>query len=126
MANAPEVENLIAAIEKAVEDGLGYFEGPGAASQVRVDQWGVRDVLSHFAFWHAGTAQGMESVAAGGKPFPVEASVDDTNAREISSRDGYDFPQLIQEIRGLQGTVGEGGPRPGRPGYVGPAIAQRQ
>ena len=102
MDTTSEVETLIAAVEEAVEEGLNYFDGPGATSQVRVDQWGVRDVLSHFAFWHAGTAQGMESVAGGGAPFQVEGPVDDTNAREISSRVGYDFPQLIQELRGLQ------------------------
>ena len=102
MGAIPDVEKLIAAVEEAVEEGLRYFEGPGATSQSRVDQWSVREVLSHFAYWHEGTAQGMESVAAGGSPLKIETPVDDTNAREISSRDGYDFPQLIQEIRGLQ------------------------
>ena len=102
MVTTSEVEVLIAALEESVEKALHYFEGSGATSQVRVHQWGVRDVLSHFAFWHAGTAQGMESVAGEGAPFHADAPVDETNAREISNRAGHDFPQLIQEIRGLQ------------------------
>ena len=70
-----QVEELLAAVEKAVERGLEYFE----ASGVRVGEWGIREVLSHMVFWHRGTVEGMESVGRGGGPTTLQGKTDELN-----------------------------------------------
>ena len=97
-----QVEELLAAVEKAVERGLEYFEGPGAASGVRVGEWGIREVLSHMVFWHRGTVEGMESVSRGGGPTTLQGKTDELNAETVGGMAGRSVGDLIEEIRGLQ------------------------
>ncbi|MBI2872454.1 MAG: hypothetical protein HYY00_04600 [Chloroflexi bacterium] len=103
--DAGQFDALLANVEKSVQDALAYFEGPGATSQVKVDQWGPRDVLCHFLFWHQATAEGMESVARGGQPTRLEASTDDMNARAIAQHARESIPQLVSQARQLQGRL---------------------
>jgi len=102
MANAKDVGTLLNAVEDAVTKAIEYFQGPGTTSKVVIDKWGPREVLCHFLFWHEATARGMESVAGGGKPFQVEAELDETNAEAVTSRTGLDMSQLIAEARDKQ------------------------
>ena len=37
-----------ASLDKVVQETLAYFEGPGRATNARVDRWQARDVLMHF------------------------------------------------------------------------------
>ncbi len=97
-----QVEELIAGVERAVGSGLEYFEGPGAASGVRVGEWGTREILSHMVFWHRGTVEGMESVARGGGPTTLKGETDELNAETVGGMAGRSVEDLIAEIRGLQ------------------------
>ena len=108
MANDPNDPNnqerkaLIASLEEAVKEGLDYFRGPGATSQVKIDQWGPREVLSHCLFWHESTARGIESVTAGGRPEVNDLHVDEANARAVSGRAGQGIPELVGEAERLE------------------------
>jgi hypothetical protein len=53
--------------------------------------WGPREVLCHLIWWHQATAEGMESVAAGGAPYRIYASVDEMNARAVGRMAGTDI-----------------------------------
>ncbi|MDP6402123.1 MAG: DinB family protein [SAR202 cluster bacterium] len=102
MAANQDVDALLQALEDAVDEAILYIEGPGATSQVVIDQWGPRDVFCHFLFWHEATARGMESVAGGGEPMRVETPLDKANADAITSRAGQTISQLVAEARRQQ------------------------
>jgi hypothetical protein len=93
MAADQQIDDLIATLERSVESGLAYFEGPGGQSKVMMGHWGPREVLCHLIWWHQATAEGMESVAAGGAPYRIYASVDEMNARAVGRMAGTDINQ---------------------------------
>ncbi len=91
MAAGQQIDDLIATLEQSVESGLAYFQGPGGQSTVMIGRWGPREVLCHLVWWHQATVEGMESVAAGGAPYHIYASVDEMNARAVGRMAGKDI-----------------------------------
>ena len=83
MAASQQVKDGIATLERNVEAGLAYFQGPGGQAKVKVGRWGPREVLCHLVWWHQATVEGMESVLSGGDPYRFYASVDEMNARAV-------------------------------------------
>src|SRR2546429_4441426 len=56
MSTMPRTEVPLANLDKVVQETLAYFEGPGRATNARVDRWQARDVLMHFIYFHDATA----------------------------------------------------------------------
>lgn len=102
MSTTRELEGLLTNLNTTVEEALAYFEGPGATSTTRVGDWGPREVLCHFLFWHQLTAEGMESATRGRSPRILDASTDELNARTIARHAGEGIPQLLAHARRLQ------------------------
>ena len=94
MAAGQQINDLIAALERSIEAGLAYFQGPGSQSTVKVGRYEPRDILAQLVWWHQATAEGMESVAAGGAPYRIDASVDEMNARAVGRLAGREINQL--------------------------------
>ena len=94
MAAGQQIDDLIAALERSVEAGLVYFQGPGSQSTVKIGRYGPSDILAQLVWWHQATAEGMESVQKGGAPYRIDASVDDMNARAVGRLAGRDINQL--------------------------------
>jgi len=88
MAAGQQIDDLLATLEQSVEAGLAYFQGPGGQSKVMIGHWGPREVLCHLVWWHQATVEGMESVATGGAPYRMYASVDEMNARAVGRMAG--------------------------------------
>lgn len=105
MTTHEQVDRLLAALDKTVEDVLAYFAGAGAISKARVGEWGAWEVLCHFVFWHEATIAGMESVARGGAPYRLDADADALNARELAKRQGKSFLELTARLRELQAQL---------------------
>ena len=99
------MESLIAALERSVEAGLSYFQGPGGQAKVRIGRWGPREVLCHLVWWHQATVEGMESVLAGGAPYCIYASVDEMNARAVGRLAGKNIAQLADLVRQFQARL---------------------
>ncbi len=93
MAAGQQIDSLITALEQSVESGLGYFHGAGGQSQGKIGRYGPREFLCQLVWWHQVTAEGMESVAAGGAPYRIYASVDEMNARAVGRFAGKDVQQ---------------------------------
>jgi len=93
MAAGQQIEGLIAAVAQSVEAGLAYFQGPGSQARVKIGHWEPREVLCHLLWWHQVTVEGMESVASGGAPYRLYASVDEMNARAVGRLAGRDINQ---------------------------------
>ena len=102
MAEGQQVDELIAALERSVEAGLAYFQGPGSQSQVHIGRYGPREILCQLVWWHQVTVEGMESVASGGTPYRIYASVDEMNARAVGRLAGKDLQQLLDMARQWQ------------------------
>jgi len=100
-----EHEDLIERLESTVERGLGYFLGQGRASDVKVGDWGVWEVLCHMVYWHQATVNGVEAIAAGGDPYLIDGETDEVNDRIISSMAGRSSDELAEDIRGLQSRL---------------------
>jgi hypothetical protein len=93
MAAGQQIDSLITALEQSVEAGLAYFQGQGGQSKVKIGRYEPREFLCQLAWWHQVTAEGMESVAAGGAPYRIYASVDEMNARAVGRLAGRDVNQ---------------------------------
>jgi hypothetical protein len=96
------MESLITALERSVEAGLVYFQGPGEQAKIKVGTWHPREVLCHLVWWHQATVEGMESVLSGGAPYRIYASVDEMNARAVGRLAGKDINQLAELVRQFQ------------------------
>ena len=105
MTTAQQVDTLVSLIEKAVEDGLSYFEGPGAESNVQIDMWTPREVLCHMIYWHQATVDGMEAAVSGKAPQQIHASTDEMNARAVGRASGKSISKLANEVRELQARL---------------------
>ncbi len=95
-------EELIAALEGAVQETLSFFDGPGRTSRARIDQWGAWEVLAHLPYWHYATAWGITTAAAGGPPWQLSAGADETNAACLKLHAGEDFGALLGQLRRAQ------------------------
>src|SRR5262245_3206459 len=93
MAAGQQMDDLITTLEQSVASGLAYFQGPGGQSKVMIGHWSPREVLCHLVWWHQATAEGMESVAKGGAPYRIYASVDEMNARAVGRLAGKHVTQ---------------------------------
>ena len=93
MAAGQQIDDLIATLERSVGSGLAYFQGPGSQSNVKIGHLGPREVLCQLVWWLQATAEGMESVAKGGAPYRIYASVDEMNARAVGRMAGRDVNQ---------------------------------
>jgi len=91
-------KDLLASLDKVVQDTLAYFQGPGRATRARVDRWQARDVLMHFIYFHDATAWGIQSVALGGPPWPVPTDADRVNevCRRLHEHESFD--ELLTQV----------------------------
>jgi hypothetical protein len=105
MAEGQQIDELIAALERSVEAGLAYFQGPGSQSRVHIGRYGPREILCQLVWWHQVTVEGMESVAQGGPPYRMYASVDEMNARAVGRSAGTDLEQLLEMARQWQSRL---------------------
>src|SRR3989454_10871161 len=89
----------LANLDRMVQETLAYFDGPGRATNARVDRWQARDVLMHFIYFHDATAWGIQSVALGGPPWPVPADSDTVNevCRRLHEHESFD--ELLAQVR---------------------------
>ena len=92
-------ESLIQNLDRAVNEVLAYFAGPGRTSAARVDRWQVRDVLQHFIYFHDATAWGIESASMGGPVWPLPADADTINevCRRLHEHESLD--ELLAQLR---------------------------
>src|SRR5439155_9747034 len=99
MSTMPRTEVPLANLDRVVQETLAYFEGPGRATNARVDRWQARDVLMHFIYFHDATAWGIQSVALGGPPWPVPADSDTVNevCRRLHAHESFD--ELLAQVR---------------------------
>ena len=105
MAEGRQIDEIIAALERSVEAGLAYFQGPGSQSKVHLGRYGPREILCQLVWWHQVTVEGMESVASGGTPYRIYASVDEMNARAVGRLAGADLNQLLDMARQWQARL---------------------
>ena len=91
-------KDLLASLDKVVQDTLAYFQGPGRATRARADRWQARDVLMHFIYFHDATAWGIQSVALGGPPWPVPTDADRVNevCRRLHEHESFD--ELLTQV----------------------------
>jgi hypothetical protein len=94
-------DELIAELERSVRDTLAYFDGPGRQSNARIGDWGAREVLAHFAYWHYATAWGITSATLGG-PWQLSGNADETNAACLALLAGEGFDDLTAQLRQAQ------------------------
>ena len=100
MPEHANVEELIISVEQAVSQGLAYFSGVDYGSQP-----GAEWVLRHMLFWHRASAEGMESVLAGGEPFRIPGTVDEMNARADADTAALTTVELVAALRDLQARM---------------------
>lgn len=105
MTTAAEKDTLIRNLDRAVQDVLAYFDGPGRTTSARVDRWQARDVLQHFIYFHDATAWGIASVAQGGPPWKVPADSDVVNevCRRLHEHESFD--DLLAQVRLAHGRL---------------------
>ena len=101
MTTQVNIEPLISEVEAVVAKGIAYVQA-NADSEVKIDIWTPREVLCHWIYWHAATAEGMETAAAGDGPHHIHADIDDMNARSVGRKSGVSVAWLVEEMQELQ------------------------
>ena len=101
MTTEVNIDSLIADVEEVVARGIAYVQA-NAESEVKIDIWTPREVLCHWIYWHAATAEGMETAASGEGPHNIYADVDDMNARSVGRKSGVSVAWLVEEMEELQ------------------------
>lgn len=99
MTTRPPKDELLANLDRVMQDTLVYFEGPGRVTEARVGQWQARDVLMHFIYFHDATAWGLQSATLGGPLWPVPADSDLVNevCRRLHEHESLD--ELLAQVR---------------------------
>ena len=105
MTKAAERESLIQTLERAVQEVLAYFDGPGRTTTARVDRWQARDILQHFIYFHDATAWGLQSVAQGGPVWSVPADADTVNEVCRRLHEPESFDELLIQVRLAHGRL---------------------
>jgi hypothetical protein len=102
MSTQPDV---IANLDRVVQDTFAYFDGPGRRTDAQVDKWQARDVLMHFIYFHDATAWGIQSAAQGGPPWPVPGDSDTVNevCRRLHADESFD--ELLTQLRQAHGRL---------------------
>jgi len=103
--SSPSKDTMLAALDRAVQDALAYFEGAGRTSAARVDRWQARDVLQHFLYFHDATAWGIQSAAAGGPVWPVPADSDHVNEVCRRLHEAESVEDLVLQVRLAHGRL---------------------
>ena len=96
---------LIQDLDRAVNDVLAYFAGPGRTSSARVDRWQAHDVLQHFIYFHDATAWGIQSAALGGPLWPVPGDSDIVNEVCRRLHEPETFDDLLVQVRLAHGRL---------------------
>ncbi len=100
MAERTSIEDLISDVEQVVAGGLAYFSSVDYGAQPEAE-W----VLRHMVFWHRVSAEGMESVLAGGEPFRISGTTDEVNARAASDTAGLSTADIVETLTDLQARM---------------------
>jgi hypothetical protein len=105
MTTPASKDQLIAELDRVVQETLAYFAGPGRTTTARVDRWQGKDVLQHFLYFHDATAWGIQSVATGGPPWTLPADADTINevCRRLHEPEGVD--DLLTQLRLAHGRL---------------------
>jgi hypothetical protein len=102
MTSQPTKEQLIAELDRTVNDTLDFFDGQGRQSETRVGDWGALQVLAHFPYWHYATGWGITSATLGGPPWQLSGTADEINAACLAMMTGDGFDGLIGLLRRAQ------------------------
>lgn len=96
------VDELVKTLGQTTETGLSHFRRLVAESKIRPGHFGPRELLCKLLWWHQAAAEGMESVATGGKPYSVYASDDEMESRAVGRQAGKTVEQLAVAVEGYQ------------------------
>jgi hypothetical protein len=91
-------EALLENLDRAVQETLTYFAGPGRTATPPSDQWGSWQVLAHFPYWHAATAWGIASATRGGPPWQLSGSADEINAAALAVLASDRYDDVLQQL----------------------------
>ena len=105
MTETLSLDDLIAALDEQVETGLTQLRQLEAEGKVRMGAYGPRETLCQLVWWCATTADGMESVAAGGVPVRIHASDDEMDARAVGRFTGRTVAQLADQMEQAQARL---------------------
>ena len=98
MTSPSTKDELLRSLDRAVQEALTYFDGPGRTTESG-EEWGAWEVLAHFLYWHEATAWGIASATLGGPPWHLSGSADAINAAAlvVHAQDGFD--DLLQQLQ---------------------------
>jgi hypothetical protein len=99
MAANQSIDTLMTELEQSVEAGLEHFSRLWDEGKIRMGKWGYRETLCERLWWTQVTAEGIESVVAGGTPYRIYASDEEMNARAVGRVAGQFVPQLAAKAR---------------------------
>ena len=102
MTETLSLDDLIAALDKQVETGLAQLRQLEADGRITMGAYGPRETLCQIVWWCATSADGMESVAAGGEPVRIYAPDDEMDARAVGRFTGRPVEQLAVQMMQAQ------------------------
>lgn len=105
MTETQSLDDLIAALDKQVETGLAQLRELEANGGIKMGAYGPRETLCQIVWWCATSADGMESVAAGGEPIRIYAPDHEMDARAVGRFTGRTVEQLAEQMTQAQARL---------------------
>ena len=93
------MDSLLERADQAVAATLEYLEDPGAAANIRIDRWGVREIAAHLLYWHQVTIDAARAAARGQAPRRFTSPVDDLNEEAVTGCAGKSLTQILRQLR---------------------------
>ena len=100
--NKQNLSDLIDSLERVVSETLGFFNDTGTNLDVKIEEWGYKEMLSHLVYWHRASLKGIQSVASGEGPFHIPESSDDMNSSIVKDLSGSSLSEITSELKNLQ------------------------
>ena len=105
MTETQSIDDLIAALDEQVGTGLTHLRQLEAEGKIIMGAYGPRETLCQLVWWCETTADGMESVAAGGAPVRIYASAGEMDARAVGRLTGRTVAQLADQMEQAQARL---------------------
>lgn len=99
MTTAASKDQLLQAVDQAVEALIARCESGAAGASTEGPGWGPKEVLAHFLYYHEIAAWGVASVNTGGPPWRSPATADQMNAAAVPLHAGEPVSDLITQVR---------------------------
>ena len=98
---------LLGALDETVYQLVAVVNDCGNADQLVYEDWSVKDIVGHLAFWHESFAHNVYALSHGFTPQPLKGKLSDLNRQGVCEKRQYLLKEVLQQLTDAQQTIRE-------------------